>query len=203
MIVPPADFMPAGRRTARITTVIADLDHTRRVRVVAYTESPPWAAYERLRQLGLSEAFDRVWCVRGWEGASDTGVALRPAGRTRRAPAALAVVTGWIKGSVQALEDLCAAERTEPASACVVGDHLGKDVRPAQDPGAAAIWARYGTVRTAGDDRLARLCSWDAGAHRAAADPAVAVPHAIDRFDQLDGVVERLEAAPSRGVASW
>ena len=131
---------------------------SRRIRLVAFTDSSYFATLRRIRQLGLVDVFERIFCraksestVLFTEQASEDNLTAitteLPANETKPDPAVL--------------KDIAKTEKTVPSSIAYIGDSVSKDVLMARRAGCFAIWAKYGVRRDpAMYEKLVRISHW-------------------------------------------
>jgi len=112
--------------------------------IVGFTEAMPANSFYRLKQLGISERFSRLYAVEGTYAGHpipERGSALAPPpNKVRQIP------RDNRKPSPKALLDICDSESIPPEQTWYVGDSIAKDIAMAKNAGVFAVWARYGTV---------------------------------------------------------
>jgi phosphoglycolate phosphatase len=128
------------------------------VRLVGHTEAKYLAAGDRLRRLGLSQYFARVYC-------RERSVTAHPHKEARRGadlPTDLVELSHHqAKPSAEVLTEICEREGVSRSSVAYVGDSLFKDILMANRAEVYSIWAKYGTAGYHGDyERLVRVSHW-------------------------------------------
>ncbi|WP_198678990.1 HAD family hydrolase [Pseudidiomarina sediminum] len=164
---------------------------SRRVRVIAYTESKEWYTKNRLKRLGLDYFIEILYSP------SDHSVPIEEEQRTeitfdfmksKHTP------EGELKPNPRLLLDIIKEIGATPEECVYVGDSEMKDVEMALQAGVTAVFAKYGTGHFEGDDRryelLQAVTHWtDADVEREQEikrnSKHLKPDYTIDRFDQL------------------
>lgn len=134
---------------------------TRRVILVAHTESRLFAVVDRLTRLDLTQYFSHIYC-------RERPASLHPNGAPIRSylsefPMDRVVELSHLqrKPNSDVLLEICRREKVLPIDAAYVGDSMSRDVVMAKRANVTAIWAKYGTRHREGAyDRLVRVSHW-------------------------------------------
>lgn len=154
LVIDPAReaFSRKRRRYLRpFPTVLPTLQSLRSdgVRVVVLTDAPRNAAEQRLRQLGLVELIDAVFCMPGYpfpeSGVADSIRRREAEGRYRLPIPVHELPRAHEKPDPRGYRAMCEVLHVSPEETIFVGDNRKKDVAVAQAVGATDVWAAYGT----------------------------------------------------------
>ncbi|HEY0628825.1 MAG TPA: HAD family hydrolase [Sphingomicrobium sp.] len=121
--------------------VLSTLSHlsAHGVRIVGHTEARPLAVRDRLRRLGLSDFFPRVYC------RERAAVHRKNDGRELdRGPELVELSHHQQKPSPSVLLEICEREGFDIDETVYVGDSLFKDISMANAAGVFAVWAKFG-----------------------------------------------------------
>jgi FMN phosphatase YigB (HAD superfamily) len=126
--------------------------------LVAFTDSSYFATLRRVRQLGLVNVFERIFCRA--KGESTVPFSGRPSEDNLTA-ITTELPANETKPNPTVLNDIAKAEQTTPVSMAYIGDSISKDILMAKKAGCFAIWARYGVHRDpAMYESLIRISHW-------------------------------------------
>jgi FMN phosphatase YigB (HAD superfamily) len=143
-------------------TVIETLEKLRQqdITLVAHTESKYHAVADRLRRLGLTNYFSRVYC-------REKSEINHPKGKTSGEwlgdfPTELMVELSHHqrKPDPDVLLEICSREGIAPKETAYIGDSIARDIMMARAAGVTAIWAAYGAPHPDLYASLVRVTHW-------------------------------------------
>jgi phosphoglycolate phosphatase len=145
-----------------VTETLIALEN-RGVRLIAHSESRVYSVMFRMKSLGITKHFDKIYCL---ERPAQTMVDNSKAESfwsdfpTEKI---VEIAHHQRKPNPGILREILDDARVEISEAAYIGDSLAKDVFMAKETGCKAIWAKYGTKHNPKEyDALVRVSHWTA-----------------------------------------
>jgi FMN phosphatase YigB (HAD superfamily) len=173
----------------------------RGVLTIALTDAPRNAVEYRVRLLELDGLLDALYALRAYRLPENVHAEIRrrdEAGHYRlKATRVVELPRAAEKPSPVGLRRILRDHGLSPRDVLYVGDNVKKDMRLAEECGAAAVWAEYGTyVSKEYRDRLAVISAKQVTQRHVADEAQGRWPDAISSFAQVLEIVDGARDAP-------
>ncbi|MBT1514364.1 HAD family hydrolase [Bradyrhizobium sp. SRL28] len=141
-----------------VRTTLDEL-RTRDITLIAFTDSSYFATLHRIRQLGLANVFQHIFCRA--KSKNDSPFPVRPPPEDNLIHITTELPADETKPDPRVLFEIARVENKITSSIAYIGDSISRDVLMAKKADCFAIWAKYGVHKDSTMyEKLVRISHW-------------------------------------------